>query len=185
MLLAAVVIWSAARFTGTVSATRFAERTRIGAQLKQWLKDVERGSFGWRLKHEEQHFARARQRLALGWSRWDWWRQPDPIATRPWSFWTLTFGMYGLAGLLAVAVVMFGAVVALAWRTDARRMAEPQMASAAVLGVVLVINFLDAAVNSALIVVLTAATGGIVTDLGRSMQRGRQGEEERRSRVES
>ena len=76
-------------------------------------------------------------------------------------FWLLSFGMYGLVGLVASVVAWLAPAGRAIGRLGNRRWLGPTGGASASLVALLVIHFLDGLTNSVLILPLLAAAGGL------------------------
>jgi len=121
------------------------------------LKRSQRGSFGWRLSQDEKYVGAALENPVLGSGEWDWWKGGS---TRPWGLWLLTFGMYGIFGLLALEALLLvpvaGVVLFPTARSDLSDYNLRYVLAAAVL-----MSAVDSLLNTAIILPLLLLVGGL------------------------
>jgi hypothetical protein len=112
LLLVGIVGAIGLRLANTVSLKSLVEHNRAAYASARFLKQMKRGSFGWRLSQDERHVTSALKEPLLGSGQWDWWKASS---SRPWSLWLLAFGMYGLVGLLALECLQLLPVTRVLW----------------------------------------------------------------------
>ena len=101
-VLVMVLGFMALRLANVFSLQTLVKQNTIARSAAYSLKKIQRGSFGWRLSQDEKYVGLALEKPILGSGAWDWWKGRD---TRPWGLWLLAFGMYGLAGLIALECI--------------------------------------------------------------------------------
>jgi len=112
LLLLGVVGSIGLRLANIVSLQSLVKHNPAAYSAAHFLKEIKRGSFGWRLSQDEHHVTRALERPLLGSGEWDWWRASS---SRPWGLWLLAFGMYGTVGLVALECLQLLPVARVAW----------------------------------------------------------------------
>jgi hypothetical protein len=90
---------TALRLANIISLRSFVKHNAAANVGAQFLRNIGRGSFGWRLSQDEKYVGLALETPILGSGEWNWW---EGGSSRPWSLWLLAFGMYGMVGLLAL-----------------------------------------------------------------------------------
>ena len=165
-LLAAILItpilFVGVRLSGLVPLEYIAYQTSLGQQARQAFHAVGRGSLPFRIKREEVHLDHARERPLLGWSTPYWWKSSGEI--RPWSLWSLFFGMYGMTGFLFFNAIIIGPPTLFFFRllkTKKIKASAPAVALAAVL----LVNAIDSLLNSTYILALISANGGLLSHM--------------------
>ncbi len=159
-LLSLVLVYGGMRATGQINAQKFVENTPIGPKVKQLFKDAGRGSFGWRLKHEETHLPIAMEKPVLGHGSPTWWEGDPP--GRPWSLWTLALGAYGFVGLGAMVLTLMGPAVWWQMKLTYHHRATHRARCTGALCALLMIAAIDAMLNSALLLPWLMASGALV-----------------------
>ncbi len=99
LFLLAILAFMGLRVANFISLRSLVERNAVAYSAAQFLKGIQRQSFGWRLSQDEKYIDTALAEPLLGTGAWDWWKG---TGSRPWGLWLLALGMYGLAGLLAL-----------------------------------------------------------------------------------
>ena len=121
------------------------------------MKRIQRGSFGWRLSQDEKYVGLALEKPLLGSGEWDWWKGGS---TRPWGLWLLTFGMYGLAGLIALECIQLLPVARILWSpppdSDPSKFAVRSALAAAIL-----MSAIDNLLNDSMTLPLLLVIGGL------------------------
>jgi hypothetical protein len=161
-VLAAVLVVSivgsiSLRLANTISLKSLVEHNRAAYASARFLKELKRGSFGWRLSQDEQHVTSALKEPLLGSGQWDWWRASS---SRPWSLWLLAFGMYGIVGLLALECLQLLPVARVLWAPFAREGIEGLELRNALAAAIL-ISALDNLLNGSMILPLLLVIGGL------------------------
>ena len=161
VVLGLPLLFVGARAANLFDAKALATRTVLGRWLAEGSIKLDRKSFGWRLRVEERAARVALLKPILGWSRWDWWREASE-GERPWGLFSLAAGMYGAAGLAALAGVFVAPIASFLALGPPRFWINPSRASAAALAWTLGLNELDAILNSNVLLLFLAAAGGLV-----------------------
>jgi hypothetical protein len=161
VLLLLPTVFVVARAANLFDAKSLAMRTSLGRNLVNASINVDRASFGWRLRVEERAASTALQRPFLGWGRWDWWREASKTE-RPWGLFSLVMGMDGVVGLLTLLGVLALPIAAFLNLGPARFWINPSRASAAALAWSLALNELDAIFNSNFLLLYLAVAGGLI-----------------------
>jgi hypothetical protein len=115
VVLVMVLGFMALRLANVLSLQRLVKQNALARSAAYSLKRIQRGSFGWRLSQDEKYVGIALEKPLLGSGEWDWWKGGS---TRPWGLWLLTFGMYGLAGLIALECIQLLPVARILWSPD-------------------------------------------------------------------
>ena len=138
-------------------------------QLIEFLKPIFPGdrldSLQFRFNNEELLVDHARDRIWFGWAGWNRSRVLVPETgqlTVQDSLWVIAFGSNGLVGLISLFTSMLLPVVALFWsRYPARTWANPQVAPAVALALMVVLYMLDCITNAMINPIYILACGGI------------------------
>ena len=126
-------------------------------------------SLEYRFDNEEILGDRAREKILFGWGGWgrnrvleeNWAGQFVDIST-PDSFWIIVFGTNGLMGLVSVFTsFLFPVLYFSQWRYLVKTWFHPQIASAAVLGVCLILFVVDSLLNSMFNPIFPLIAGGL------------------------
>jgi hypothetical protein len=112
LVLLMVLGFMALRLANVVSLKTLVTQNAIARLAAGSLDKIHRGSFGWRLSQDEKDVGLALEKPLLGSGNWDWWKGGS---LRPWGLWLLTFGMYGLAGLVALECLQLVPVARILW----------------------------------------------------------------------
>jgi hypothetical protein len=149
------------RLANVVSIQTLVKQNTIARSAASSLKRIERGSFGWRLSQDEKYVGLALEKPLLGSGEWDWWKGGS---TRPWGLWLLTFGMYGLAGLIALECIQLFPVARILWsprpNSDSSTFDVRSALAAAVL-----MSAIDNLFNGSMILPLLLVIGGLSAPL--------------------
>jgi hypothetical protein len=106
---------------------------------------------------DEKHVGAALEKPILGSGEWDWWKVSS---SRPWSLWLLTFGMYGIVGLLALEGLQFIPVARIVWSPLVRSETDgPDLRRA--LAAVILMSALDNLLNGSMILPILLLIGGL------------------------
>jgi hypothetical protein len=157
LLLLGIVGAISLRLSNTISLRSLVEHNRVAYASARFLKQMKRGSFGWRLSQDEGHVTTALQQPLLGSGQWDWWRASS---SRPWSLWLLAFGMYGMVGLLALECLQLLPVVRVWWAPFARGAPEGLELRNALAAAILM-SAIDNLLNGSMILPLLLVIGGL------------------------
>jgi hypothetical protein len=149
------------RLANVVSIQTLVKQNAVARSAASSLKRIQRGSFGWRLSQDEKYVGLALEKPLLGSGEWDWWKGGS---TRPWGLWLLTFGMYGLAGLIALECVQLFPVARILWsphpNSDSSTFDLRSALAAAIL-----MSAIDNLLNGSMILPLLLAIGGLSSPL--------------------
>lgn len=156
-----LLVLIAARAANLFDAKALATSTSLGRGLINTSVQLDRQSFGWRLRVEERTARVALERPLLGWGRWDWWRA-GPERERPWGLLSLVLGMYGVTGWLLLVGCFVAPIAAFLNLGPPRFWMTPTRASATALAGSLAIVGLDAILNPALFLPVLSVAGGLV-----------------------
>ena len=157
LLLVGIVGAIGLRLANTVSLKSLVEHNRAAYASARFLKQMKRGSFGWRLSQDERHVTTALKEPLLGSGQWDWWRASS---SRPWSLWLLAFGMYGMVGLLALECLQLLPVARVLWAPFARGAIEGLELRNALAAAILM-SAIDNLLNGSMILPLLLLIGGL------------------------
>jgi hypothetical protein len=157
LLLVVVVGSISLRLANTISLRWLVEHNPAAYESARFLKQMKRGSFGWRLSQDEQHVTSALKEPILGSGQWDWWKAS---ASRPWSLWLLAFGMYGMVGLLALEGLQLLPVARVVWAPFARGAMEGLELRNALAAAILM-SAIDNLLNGSMILPLLLVIGGL------------------------
>jgi hypothetical protein len=157
LVLLGVVTLMALRLSNVISLRTIVKQNMAANAGAQFLKKLGRGSLGWRLSQDERYVGIALERPILGSGEWDWWKVSS---SRPWSLWLLTFGMYGIVGLLALEGLQFIPVARTIWSPLARSETDgPDLSRA--LATVILMSALDNMLNGSMILPILLLIGGL------------------------
>jgi hypothetical protein len=122
-------------------------------------------SFTWRLARSEDLLPRVAEAPILGHARADWSPRPGHTFVNPVNLglWVLVLGMYGAAGLAALALLLALPVAEAVKWLPPRAWLNPGCSGVTLAAVLLVLNTLDAALNSTFLLPLLAGGGGLVS----------------------
>lgn len=151
----------ASRAANLFDAQALVMKTSLGSRLVDASIQLDRRSFGWRLKAEERAVKVALEKPVLGRGRWDWWRS-GPVDERPWGLVGLVLGMYGAVGWCLLLAVFVAPISAFLRVGTPRQWVTPNRAPAAALAGVLAIVGLDAILNPGVILATASIAGGLV-----------------------
>ena len=157
LLVFGILAFAAFRIANIVSLRELVKQDPRVHAFASYLKQIGKGSLGWRLSLDERHISTALDEPILGYGQWDWWNHG---VERPWGLWLLTFGMYGLVGLLSLEALLLIPALRAVWfplaRSDIGYTNMRHTLSAAVL-----ISAIDSLLNSAIILPLLLVIGGM------------------------
>ncbi len=158
-LVIGILGFAGLRLANVVSLRTLVKRNATAHATARFLKKIKRGSLGWRLEQDERHVGTALKTPVFGSGEWDWWRGGD---ARPWGLWLLTFGMYGIVGLLALEFLQLLPVARVVWfplaRSDIQAFNLRHALAAAIL-----MSAIDNLLNSSMILPLLLVIGGMST----------------------
>jgi hypothetical protein len=157
LLLVGIVGSIGLRLANTISLRSLVEHNPAAYASARFLKQIKRGSFGWRLSRDEQHVTSALKKPLLGSGQWDWWKSGS---SRPWSLWLLAFGMYGVVGLLALECLQLLPVARASWAPFGRGTLEGLDLRNALAAAILM-SAIDNLLNGSMILPLLLVIGGL------------------------
>jgi hypothetical protein len=157
IVLFVVVTLVALRLGNVISLRTIVKQNMAANAGAQALKKLGRGSFGWRLSQDEKHVGIALEKPILGFGVWDWWKVSS---SRPWSLWLLSFGMYGIVGLLALEGLQLIPVARILWFPFARSETDGSDLHR-VLATVILMSALDNLLNASMILPILLLIGGL------------------------
>jgi hypothetical protein len=152
-----VLSFMALRLANVVSLRTLVKQNAVAGSTANFLKRIQRGSFGWRLSQDEKNVGLALETPLLGSGEWDWWKGGS---SRPWGLWLLTFGMYGLAGLLALECLQLVPVARIVWSPHPRSNPSGLDLRSALAAAVLM-SAIDNLLNGSMILPLLLVIGGL------------------------
>ncbi len=140
-------------------------REGIRTQLTQFLDEERVASLDFRLANEEILSEKAKERMLFGWGGWGRARvyndEGEDISVTD-SLWIIAYGNYGVFGLINLTASMLIPTALFAFMAyPVRLWAHPQVASAAVLVVIVTLFMLDCVLNAMTNPVFTLASGSI------------------------
>ena len=159
LLLVGIVGAISLRLANTISLKSLIEHNRAAYATARFLKQMKRGSLGWRLSQDERHVTSALKDPLLGSGQWDWWKASS---SRPWSLWLLAFGMYGMVGLLALECLQLLPVARVLWAPFARGAIDGLELRNALAAAILM-SAIDNLLNGSMILPLLLVIGGLST----------------------
>jgi hypothetical protein len=169
LLVLGIVSFALFRMTNLVSLRALAQRSGIVHSIATDLASIGRQSFAWRLARDESSISLALQKPLVGSGEWDWWRNNG---SRPWGLWILVFGMYGLAGLIALGSILFLPVIRTAWSSSGGNDSDNSNLRLALVAVILMIAF-DDLLNSAMMLPYLLIMGGLISGKARIVRKSR------------
>jgi hypothetical protein len=128
-----------------------------------------------RLEGERVLSDRALERPIYGWTGWHLYEGREETMSRgvPDQMWIITFGKYGLIGLISMTTALLLPVLVLAWRIPVRYWRHPGAAPAAALAMLLTLHMCDMLFNAMVNPIFILCAGG-VTGLGFALRSPRQ-----------
>jgi hypothetical protein len=156
-VLLAIFTLIAVRLANVVSLRTVVKHNVAANAGAQFLREIGRGSFGWRLSQDERHVGVALTRPVLGSGEWDWWKESS---SRPWALWLLAFGMYGMVGLFALESLQLIPVARAIWSPLARSNTDGSDLRSA-LATVILMSAIDNLLNGSMILPLLLLIGGL------------------------
>lgn len=146
--------FGALHLTGIINARELALGNPVGSAVYHGLREIGRGSFGWRIAQDLKTFPAIQDSLLLGTGQWDWF---NPAETRPWGLPQLMLGQFGLVALviLGSAAVLAAASIA-GVRVNARKLLVMPSLLIAMAGI-------DSVLNSFLFLPAISLAGACVT----------------------
>lgn len=157
LLVASIFCFAGLRLANVVSIRTLVNENATAHFAATFLKKIGRGSFGWRLWQDELHVNIALRKPLLGYGEWDWWRRGN---LRPWGLWLLSFGMYGIVGLVALESFQLVPVVRVVWFRMARSDIEYLNLRHALAAAILM-TAVDNLLNSSMVLPLLLIIGGM------------------------
>jgi hypothetical protein len=159
LLLLGISGLGALRLANVVSLHSLVAHNALADSAARLLRKANRGSFGWRLSQDERYVDAALQTPILGTGEWDWWKG---TSSRPWGLWMLTFGMYGILGLLALESLLL-IPVARAICFPRARPSPDDHSPHFIFAAAILMSTIDSFLNSAMILPILLAVGGLST----------------------
>jgi hypothetical protein len=142
------------------------KETALGRKAVEVIRQTGRGSFSWRIGQDAKALPEIRGHSLMGTGRWDWWR---PTGSRPWGYFMLLLGQYGIVGVALNLVVWLGPSLRalLGWPGGT---AWKLSAVSIVCAVVIVVGAADALLNAFLFVPSLLLTAGLVESTDRDVK---------------
>jgi len=81
--------------SGILPLEHIARQTEVGHMMISFMRELDRGSFFWRVSQDIKSFGLIHSSPIFGLGTWDWWQ---PINTRPWGLAILIMGQFGIVG---------------------------------------------------------------------------------------
>jgi hypothetical protein len=159
LFLLAILAFMGLRVANFISLRSLVERNAVAYSAAQFLKGIQRQSFGWRLSQDEKYIDTALAEPLLGTGAWDWWKG---TGSRPWGLWLLALGMYGLAGLLALECLQLLPVARILGSPLARGDTQAFDLRSALAAAILM-SAIDNLLNGSMILPLLLLVGGLST----------------------
>jgi hypothetical protein len=157
LLLLGIGCFAGLRLANVISLHSLVSHNVVADSAARVLSKAGRGSFGWRLSQDERYVNAALETPLLGSGEWDWWKGSS---SRPWGLWMLTFGMYGIFGLLALESLQLLPVARTIFFPRARSSIEADYLRH-VLAAAILMSTVDSLMNSAVVLPLLLAVGGL------------------------
>jgi hypothetical protein len=160
--LAALPAWAAAAAAALM--VRSGGPSGLRETLRGYFHGIGKGSFTWRLARVLENLDGLLARPVLGHGRANWspvspdGTFPDPVAL---PFLLLETGFHGLVGGLSSIAVLAAPIVRALFQFRRLDLRQPPNAAAAMAAALLAINLADLLLNSALLLPVLAATGGL------------------------
>lgn len=125
-------------------------------------------SLEFRFNNEEMLTDKAREKIAFGWGGWarnrvykyDWQGKLVDVSVTD-SLWIIAFGQNGLVGLGSVFSAFFLPIIAFIRRYPANYWFKPQIGSAAVITIILLLYMVDSLFNAMINPIFILACGGV------------------------
>jgi hypothetical protein len=159
LFLLAILAFMGLRVANFISLRSLVERNAAAYSAAQFLKGIQRQSFGWRLSQDEKYIDTALAEPLLGTGAWDWWKG---TGSRPWGLWLLALGTYGLAGLLALECLQLLPVARILGSPLARGDTQAFDLRSALAAAILM-SAIDNLLNGSMILPLLLVAGGLST----------------------
>jgi hypothetical protein len=159
LFLLIILAFMGLRVANIISLRSLVEHNATAYSAAQFLKGIQRQSFGWRLSQDEKYIGSALKEPLLGSGAWDWWKGSE---SRPWGLWLLALGMYGLGGLIALESLQLIPVARILWSPFARGDTQAFDLRNALAAVIL-LSAIDNLLNGSMILPLLLVIGGLST----------------------
>jgi len=143
------------------------QNNRALQSIANSLSHVGRRSFAWRLARDESHASVVRRKPFFGWGEWNWWRSGG---VRPWDIWMLVAGMYGIVGVLALALILLLPVILAVWYPPSKKKSDDYWIVIVLIGP-LMITALDSLMNGAIILPYLLIAGALSRIPGNALRR--------------
>jgi len=140
--------------------------TWTGHDLDKWLAQYDpraAQSLGVRLRSEHVLVDRAMEHPVYGWTGWHLYegREEEMLRGVPDQLWVISFGKYGLIGLISLTTTLLLPVLLLAWRIPVKYWRHPGAAPAAALAMLLTLHMCDNLFNAMVNPIFILCCGGI------------------------
>ena len=156
-LLCGVLIFTSFQVLHVVHWRELGRSNQAARFIANSLSQVGRRSFGWRLGRDENQASIVRRKPLFGSGEWNWWRSGG---VRPWDIWMLVAGMYGIIGILAVALILLMPVILAVWFPFSRKKSDDYSITIVLIGP-LMITSLDSVMNAAIILPYLLIAGAL------------------------
>jgi hypothetical protein len=146
-LLCGILSFASLQLLHLVHWRELGRSNRVVQSIANGLSQVGRRSFGWRLARDESQASVIRRKPLFGSGKWDWWRSGG---VRPWDIWMLVEGMYGIVGVLALALLLLMPVILAVWYPVSPKISDNHSFVIVLMGP-LIVTALDSLMNGAII----------------------------------
>jgi hypothetical protein len=156
-LLFGILSFASLQLLHLVHWRELGQSNRTAQSISKGLSRVGRGSFAWRMRRDERQGSLAMRKPFFGSGEWNWWQGGG---IRPWDIWMLVAGMYGIVGVLAVALMLLMPVILAVWHPFSRKTSDGYAIVIVLIGP-LVITLLDSLMNGAIILPYLLIAGAL------------------------
>lgn len=156
-LLCGVLCFACLQFSHVVHWRELGQNNPTARAVANSLSQVGRRSLGWRLARDEIQASIVMRKPFFGSGEWNWWRSGG---IRPWDLWMLVAGMYGIVGVLSVALLLLMPVILAVWSPFSRKKFDDYSIVIVLIGP-LIITLLDSLMNAAIILPYLLIAGAL------------------------
>jgi hypothetical protein len=156
-LLCGVLCFACLQFLHVVHWRELGQNNPTARAVANSLSQVGRRSLGWRLARDEIQASIVMLKPFFGSGEWNWWRSGG---IRPWDLWMLVAGMYGIVGVLSVALLLLMPVTLAVWSPLSRKKFDDYSIVIMLIGP-LIITLLDSLMNAAIILPYLLIAGAL------------------------
>lgn len=139
-----LVFLSALYLFDLIPIRRLAMDTALGRSTVELFRKVGRHSFSWRIGQDLKAIPLIREKPILGNGKWDWWRESN---SRPWGYFVLLLGQYGVVGTVLNLTILLGTSVLTLLRSRRMRIWDIQQIGVLV-AVVVIFGSFDGLMNA-------------------------------------